>query len=254
MHVEGPGQEEALAGGNASASVVRIGDTVRKPWLPTTERTVAYMLTLGDRGIDLPRPHGRDDQGRLILDFIPGVLAMDSAPLDVEVIAAVGALMRAIHDASVDLVVPEEWDVLLPVEDPDLVCHNDLATWNLIVDGDRLTFIDWEGAGPSTRLWDLAYAAISFGHLFPDAEVGAAVTRLAAFIDGYGADDGLRWALPVAMGDRAEAMHALLRRAHATVREPWATMYVTGHGEHWFATTKFIARHRQDWQRAVTRR
>jgi hypothetical protein len=35
------GDEEFLTGGNASAKVVRIGRTVRKPWLPTTERTVA---------------------------------------------------------------------------------------------------------------------------------------------------------------------------------------------------------------------
>jgi len=57
---------------------------------------------------------------------------------------------------------------------------------------DRLVFIDWDGAGPSTRLWDLAYAAISFGHLFPDVHVRATADRLTAFLDGYDADDHLR--------------------------------------------------------------
>ena len=244
---------EPLAGGNASGVVVRVGDTVRKPWLPTTERTVAYMLELRNRGIDLPEPHGRDDQGRLILDFVPGGLAMPNAPLDVEVIRGAGALVRCIHDASAGLAVPNDWEVLLPAEEPDLLCHNDLATSNLIIDGDRLVFIDWDGAGPSTRLWDLAYAAISFGHLFPDAHVRATAARLAAFLDGYGADDRLREALPTAMVHRAEAMHELLRRAHETGKEPWATMYTEGHGDHWLGTTESIARHRRDWQLAVTR-
>jgi hypothetical protein len=62
MHDDRDPHEEPLAGGNASGAAVRIGDTVRKPWLPTTERTVAYMLELRNRGIDLPEPHGRDDQ------------------------------------------------------------------------------------------------------------------------------------------------------------------------------------------------
>lgn len=246
-------QEEPLAGGNASGGVVRIGRTVRKPWLPTSERTVAYMLELRNRGIDLPEPQGRDGRGRLVLDFVPGRLAMHSAPLTVGVVRAAGALVRSIHEASAGLAVPNDWQVLLPADEPDLLCHNDLAPWNLIIDRERLVFIDWDGAGPSTRLWDLAYAAITFGHLFPGAHVRASADRLTAFLDGYDADDRLRDSLPTTMVKRAEAMHEWLRRAHETGQEPWATMYDEGHGDHWLETTEFIARFHRDWQQAVTR-
>ena len=53
---------EALSGGNASASVLRIGDTVRKPWLQTTDLTVAYMRVAARPGHRPPEPRGRDDR------------------------------------------------------------------------------------------------------------------------------------------------------------------------------------------------
>lgn len=244
--------EEPLSGGNASSGVVRVGDTVRKPWLSSTERTVAYMRALRDRGIDIPEPRGRDDEGRLVLEYVEGELAMDREPLDAELLGRIGALVREIHDTSVGLQIPDAWDVLIPAARPDLLCHNDLAAWNLIIDGDRLVFIDWDGAGPSTRLWDLAYAAISFGHLFPADEPHVAAGRLAAFLDGYDPDDALRAALPKTMAHRARAMHSLLQRSHETGREPWASMYLRGHGEHWDRTADYIVRHERLWRRVVT--
>jgi len=149
------------------------------------------------------------------------------------------------------LPVPADWEVLIPAEQPDLLCHNDLAAWNLIISGDRLVFIDWDGAGPSTRLWDLAYAAMSFGRLSPTDEPAVAASRLAAFLDGYDTDVALRAALPTTMARRARAMHTLLRRSHEQGEEPWASMYVEGHGEHWDQTAKYVAQHEQVWRSAV---
>lgn len=252
VRVGATNDEEALTGGNASASVVRIGDTVRKPWLPTTDLTVSYMRGLSDRGIDLPEPRGRDDQGRLVLEYVPGALAMDRGPLGASLLRRIGALVRVIHDASVGLPLPDPWEVLLPADRPNLLCHNDLATWNLVIDGERLVFIDWDGSGPSIRLWDLAYAAISFGHLFAGEDLDVATGRLVAFLEGYDADDLLRAALPTRMAQRARAMHDLLRRSHEFSREPWGSMYVDGHGEHWDGAAAFIAQHEEAWRRALS--
>lgn len=244
-HVTG---EERLDGGNASGAVVRVGDTVRKPWTTTTSRVVEFLEALRAAGLDVPAPLGRDEQGRLILEHIPGTMAIDQVPLERDVVRRVGALIRRIHDASAALEVPDDWPVLLPAPAPDLICHNDLATWNLVIDGDRLVFIDWDGAGPSSRLWDLAYAAISFAHLFPDAPAEESASRLVAFLDGYGAGEELRRQLPEVLGDRAQAMYDHLERSHRDGVEPWSSMFTDVHGPWWLDTTRHIREHESLWR------
>jgi len=72
--------EEPLPGGNASADVVRLGGTVRKPWSEGSAGVLEYMRILRERGIDLPEPRGQDAQGRMVTEFVPGTPATD-APL-----------------------------------------------------------------------------------------------------------------------------------------------------------------------------
>lgn len=244
-------QEVPLSGGNASGLVVRVGDTVRKPWTGTTPGVLALMDSVRAAGVDVPLASGPDEQGRLVVEFVPGTIALDGPPLDLDQLARVGRMVRGIHDASPG--VPEvknDWDVLIPTTDPDLICHNDLTPWNLIV-GDRWVFIDWDAAGPSTRLWDLAYSAQAFTLSDLDRSPTDSAQRLRAFVDGYGAGQELRAALPSTMAARARAMHDLLRDGHATGREPWGTMYVEGHGDHWLRATHYAEQHRDVWAEAL---
>lgn len=66
----------------------------------------------------------------------------------------------------------------------ELIVHHDAAPWNLIVSRDRWVFIDWDNAGPGSRLWDLAYAAHGFVPLSPETPAAEAGARLAALADG----------------------------------------------------------------------
>lgn len=246
--------EQRLEGGNATEGVVRVGETVRKPWEPTTPAVHELMRTVAAAGIDVPTPLGRDSQGRQLLEFVPGRLAMDSPELTVEELARVGRLIRAIHDASEGFrpSAPTPWEPLLPVPggEADLICHGDLTPWNLLL-GERWVFIDWDGASPSTRLWDLAYSAQAFtlNDVAEDPRTSAA--RLAALVDGYGPGAALRTALPGAMTERTEAMHELLRSSHETGREPWGTMFTTGHGAHWRGVADRVAEHQRLWAQAL---
>lgn len=204
--------EEELTGGNVSESVVRVGKTVRKPWLENSSVVQSYLKALRSADVDVPQPLGRDQVGRYVIEYVEGSSALDLLPLGHHALFRVGRLIRQIHDASADMDIQKSdgWNMLLPAENPDLMCHNDLAPWNVII-GERWVFIDWDAAGPSTRLWDLAYTAQSFGVLFEGEPVEEAALRLRAVVDGYEADDNLRVALPAAMAKRTAAMYNLLR-------------------------------------------
>jgi Ser/Thr protein kinase RdoA (MazF antagonist) len=247
--------EEPLAGGNATENVVRVGATVRKPWSAATPGVFAYMDALRASGVDVPAPLGRDERGRQVIEFVPGQIALDSPPLTLDELARVGELVRSIHDASRDFVPqpPFAWNSLIPAPGSDLICHNDLAPWNLVI-GERWVFIDWDGAAPSTRLWDLAYAAQAFTLSNARQDPDDAAAGLVAFVDGYGADRDIREQLPSAMARRASAMHDLLQASHLSGREPWGTMYGNGHGAHWHAAARYVGRHHDLWLDALRHR
>lgn len=246
--------EVPLQGGNASGDeTVRVGATVRKPWSRSTESVARYMSWIRSAGVDVPAHHGRDHDGRQVLEFVPGALAMHLGPLADGTLQRVGAMVRQIHDASSSYEdSAATWDVLIPPPGrADLVCHNDLAPWNLIDGEERLVFIDWDAAGPSTRLWDLAYAAQAFAVLDESQPVAHAARRLRAFVEGYGADADLRTALPEAMVQRTQAMYDMLRDSHAQDRQPWGDMFSEGHGEFWSSTVHYVARNIDAWHDAI---
>lgn len=239
-------REQELGGGHISGSVVRIGNTVRKPWSRSTPYIVSFVETLRASGVDAPEPLGRDETGRHIQEYVPGRLAIDDCPLSTTALFEVGRIVRAIHDASEQFEPDPQavWETAIPAPGGDLVCHNDLTPWNLIM-GDRWVFIDWDSAAPSTRLWDLAYSAQAFtlsNAAIPPVE---AAQSLVAFVDGYGAKASLRKSMPKTISRRTQAMYDLLRTSHDLGREPWSTMFVSGHGDHWQAVSKYVNDHRQ---------
>ena len=67
--------------------------------------------------------------------------------------------------------VPHE--LARPAE-PDIIGHHDLAPWNIVFEGNEVVgIIDWDAAGPSTRVWDLAYAAYQFVPFHPAEDLAA---------------------------------------------------------------------------------
>jgi Ser/Thr protein kinase RdoA (MazF antagonist) len=251
--------EIALTGGNVSESVVRVGATVRKPASESSAAVEALLDHLASVGFDgAPRALGRDDRGRVVLEFVPGTMADAMPPMTIPELRRVGRLIRELHDAAADFVPPPEaaWNVVIPPDREELICHHDLAPWNLVRDVqddgiERWVFIDWDVAGPGSRLWDLAYAAHGFVPLAPNGDPVTDAPRLRAVADGYDLDELQRSTLPELIAEHTRGMYELLRRGSRTGEEPWARLWNEGHGEYWGAAASYVEQHLETWRKAL---
>jgi Phosphotransferase enzyme family len=253
-------REVPLRGGQLS-TVVRVGDTVRRPsgpWTPAVHALLDHLERTGYRGA--PRALGIDARGREVLSFIPGeVPRVEDGRLPEyvwrrETLSGVARLLADYHRAVASFVPPPgaRWQTAdaVPAE-AELVCHNDIAPWNTVFAGGAPTaFIDWDLAGPGRRTWDIAYALWHFVPLYdPDrcAAVGGEsslavrAARVAEFSRAYG---------PPQEEDILEAVVARQRRARARIRRlaeegqgAFPRLWQSGIGEAILRDAEFVRDH-----------
>lgn len=235
------------------APVVRVGETVRRVTGPWTRAVHALLRHLEAVGFDgAPRVHGFDDDGREILDFVPGEVQWPTmGVLRTDDGLARGAdLLRRYHEAVTTFVPPVDaaWrfpDMATDVDssilagEPRIICHNDCAAWNLVAGGDRWAFIDWDTAGPRPRMWDVAYAVRGMILVDPESDIGH---RVNVFCDAYGLDAVERAHLPAIVVSRISSSIDGMRRRAEAGEEPWARLWHGGHREAWESTLALAKR------------
>lgn len=252
---------EPLRGGNTHESIVRVGGTVRRPVGPWTPAVHALLDHLEAAGFDAaPRALGLDSEGREVLTFAVGAVVWPDhfALLESDdALAGVARLIRRYHDLVATFVPPADaqwWDLSAdPSGVAEIVCHNDLAPWNLVqADDDGWTFIDWDLAAPGRRSWDLGWALLSFIPLTPDRPLEDArlVHRLRVFMAAYGAPGELEAALAGAV-ERGAHEAARIRELGALGREPFVRLRADGHAEIWAGAAERVAANASSW--AATR-
>lgn len=248
------------------AAPVRRGDTVERRAGPGS-RSVRALLEHFERvGFDLaPRFLGTTAGGtREVLTFIEGETGyppLAPAFRTDEALVSVASAIRAMHDATRGFPAGEHdgWaapEVAAPVA-VDCVGHRDLAPWNLVFDGSSVVgVIDWDFAGPSNRVWDLAYAAHQFVPFHPTPHLPAygwavepdRAARLRSFAEAYGMgvtpDEIVDLAI-VRLTATAAHMEARIR-----ARDPAYELHRRdGHAEGYRAAATFVAAHRTAWLR-----
>jgi hypothetical protein len=175
---------ERLAGGFVN-SVVRIGDTVRRPPAPPYVRALLrHLERQGWPGA--PRWYGIDDQGREVLSFLPGHVAwapeQPPAVGSEQSLVAVARLVRQFHDLTAGTEL---------AGDAEVACHNDLSPKNTVYRdlgaGLRPTaFLDWDIAAPGARIHDVAHVCWQYLGLGPGTDVARARRLVGVIADAYG--------------------------------------------------------------------
>ena len=192
-------RDEVSLGGNLNQAV-RVGDTVRRragPWTPGVHALLRY---LEKTGFEAPRALGMDEQGREILGYIPGesyaggAVAVPDRVLDEEHLVDAARLLRRYHDIVAGFLPPPnaQWRITAPTAF-EVICHNDWSPWNaLFRDGYIAVMLDWDLAGPGSRLWDVGAAAACWVSLTAEATLFSLTERaqrLRVFCDAYGLED-----------------------------------------------------------------
>jgi mutator protein MutT len=176
-----------LEGGNVGGAV-RIGRTVRRPAGPWTPAVHALLDHVRAKGLTaVPRVHGTDARGREVLSFLPGrIVDVDDELLTDGQLRAAAGWLRDLHDATSDADVAGPWR-WFEVPSPTVLGHNDVAPYNLCFEGDTLVGVfDWDLAGPTTPVLDLAQLAWTGVPLYRERDAAEAARRLTVMTDAYG--------------------------------------------------------------------
>lgn len=206
-----PGPDERRIDGGIN-QVVQVGQTIRRPvgpWSASVHQLLRHLEATGFGGA--PRFIGIDDDGREILSTVPGSTPWPPghALFEPTLLESAARLLRRYHDAVAGWTpTGAEWQLApVPVGEPEVICHNDIAPWNLIARGNETTaFVDWDTAAPGPRMWDLAYLAYTMIPL-------ATPENLAP----------MGWPSPTPIRERL----TLIRRAYGCTPQQWHDLIAT---------------------------
>jgi|ERR1700678_2174456 hypothetical protein len=172
--------------GNAGGAW-RVGDTVRRatgPWTPAVHALLTYLQP---RLAGIPAVLGFDDSGREIVSYLPGrVVDIHAELLTPAQLRSVVCWTRSFHEAVAGFTHPGPWR-FPAIENPVLIAHNDIGTYNMCFDGDDVAGVfDWDLAAPSSPLLELAYIAWHCVPLWQDIGADRTAAGLELIAETYG--------------------------------------------------------------------
>ncbi len=231
-----------------------IDSSAPDPYSGALHALLTHLESVGFHGA--PRSFGWDDQGRHLVEFVPGTRLDDPrAPAEALDPQRLGRFVREMHDALEHFVPPTDaqWFEGIPSPGGDLVVHQDLAPSNIVLREDgTLAAIDWDAAAPGTRLWDLAHVAHAFAPLYSaDSDLRGSTARLRGIADGYGLSEADRERLVPLLAQRSARMYDYLEAMARTGAPPWNELWARGVGDVWRRDAAWIRAHESDWRWAL---
>ncbi len=157
--------EEILHGGPENrGTVVRVGDTVRRPRSAGHEVVEGLLEHLQKVGFDrAPRLLGIDEHDRQILDYVEGHTYVtppwqQNDQHNAEALGQIAGLLRRLHDATSKYRPPVNARPKRPLPIAGQIwTHGDVGYPNIVYQQDDIVgLIDWEFAAPAHPCCDLA--------------------------------------------------------------------------------------------------
>jgi hypothetical protein len=190
-----------LQGGGRGVVWRRGGVVIRDagPWNPAVHALLRHLEDAGFAAAPRLAGSGLDPDGREVLTFIDGEFTQPG-PWSLDGAAALGRLLRSLHEATRSF-RPPPGAAWFPWHGRDLggpervTGHCDTGPWNIVArDGLPVALIDWETAGPTDPLVELAQLAWLNAKLHDDAvaaiehlpPLADRARQLAAIADAYG--------------------------------------------------------------------
>ncbi len=182
-------------------AVWRRGDLVVResgPWTPTVHSLLRHLESVGFPASRVAGS-GFDGQKRETLIWIEGGF-MQTGPWSLEGAAAVGTLLRRLHDATASFAPPVNaiwgpWFGRTLGSNKRVIGHCDMGPWNIVArEGLPVALIDWDFSGPVDPMVELAQACWLNAKLYSD-DVAATeglppladrARQLRAMVDAYG--------------------------------------------------------------------
>ena len=233
-----------------------MGDTVRRPvgeWTPAVHALLRHLESVGFDSA--PRALGIDEKGREVLSYCEGVSLSLEAPHLLESldgVARAGALVARLGDALQTFHRDPGalwWRGSVDPLAESTIIHGDLAPWNIIVNGDHWTVIDWDSAGPGRFVWEAAYSLHTFGLLWPES--GLSDTDAVARIRAFG--DGARLATPALVEVlrlvpiRTAAVAEMIERLASEGHPAFTLLQAEGHAQGWRAASDHVTTRLPTW-------
>lgn len=256
-----------------ATEVVLAGDVVLRPaslYTPAVHSLLRHLEAVGYQGAPRVVGDGLTADGREEVTYISGSSPHPKA-WDDDALPRIGALLRGLHDATKGFSPPHDavwapWFARELVGRHPVIGHCDCGPWNVVArDGVPVAFIDWEFAGPTDAIWEVAHATwlnaqlhdddIAELHGLPPADQRAAQAGL--LLDGY----GLRRSERLDFVDKLIAVAVHSARAEAIMgrvtQDSTEAVDENGFPVLWAITWRarsasWISRHRQLLERAIT--
>ncbi len=256
--------EETLAGGGRSLVIRRGNQVIREffPWTPSVHAVLRHLESKGFSGS--PRVISSRNEEEDIQTYIEGI-NQHISPWSDDQIVCVASLLHEFHSSMRDFIAPEEaiwrpWFARDIYDDDLIIGHCDFSPWNILTRQDvPVAIIDWETAGPVSRLVEIAHACWINVQLVDDDVAERAglpplskrLQQLRLFCDAYGIGTEERKRLPdimvkIAILDAADqAIEAKISVDSTDVTPLWGLAWRT-------RSAAWMVRHYAEIQRALS--